>query len=118
MIANMRNDYRARNHPAWWAFLLHRLSGLALSVFLPFHFWALGQALQGEARLDSLLRWTEQPVVKFAEVTLVLLLAAHLTGGMRLLALEFLPWRNWQKSLLAVAAGAALAAGLAFALAL
>ncbi len=107
MIANMRNDYRARNHPAWWAFLLHRLSGLALSVFLPFHFWALGQALQGEARLDSLLRWTEQPVVKFAEVTLVLLLA-----------LEFLPWRNWQKSLLAVAAGAALAAGLAFALAL
>jgi len=114
----MKNDYRARNHPAWWAFLLHRLSGLALSLFLPFHFLALGQALQGEARLDSLLRWTEQPLVKFAEVTLLLLLAAHLTGGLRLLALEFLPWRDWQKSLLAWAAGAALAVGLAFALAL
>ena len=114
----MKNDFRARNHPAWWAFLLHRLSGLALSVFLPFHFLALGQALQGEARLDSLLRWTEQPLLKFAEVTLVLLLAAHLTGGLRLLALEFLPWRDWQKSLLAWAAGAALAVGLAFALAL
>ena len=114
----MKSDYRPRNHPAWWAFLLHRLSGLALSVFLPFHFWAIGQALQGEARLDSLLRWTEQPLVKFAEITLVLLLAAHLTGGLRLLALEFLPWRGWQKSLLAWAAGGALAAGLAFALAL
>ena len=114
----MKNDYRARIHPAWWAFLLHRLSGLALSVFLPFHFWAIGQALQGEARLDSLLRWTEQPLVKFAEITLVLLLAAHLTGGMRLLALDLLPWRDWQKSLLAWAAGAALAAGLVFALAL
>jgi len=33
-------------------------------------------------------------------------------------ALEFLPWRGWQKSLLAWAAGAALAAGLAFALVL
>jgi fumarate reductase subunit D len=114
----MSNDYRARNHPAWWAFLLHRLSGLALSVFLPMHFWAIGQALQGEARLDSLLRWTEYPLLKFAEIMLILLLAAHLTGGLRLLALEFLAWRDWQKSLLAWAAGAALAAGLAFALAL
>jgi fumarate reductase subunit D len=115
---SMKNDYRARNHPAWWAFLLHRLSGLALSFFLPFHFLVLGQALQGEARLDTLLRWTEQPLVKFAEIMLVLLLAAHLTGGLRLLALEFLPWRDWQKSLLAWGAGAALALGLAFALAL
>jgi fumarate reductase subunit D len=115
---NMKNDYRTRNHPAWWAFLVHRLSGLALSLFLPFHFWALGQALQGEARMDTLLRWTEQPLLKFAEIMLVLLLAAHLSGGLRLLALEFLPWRGWQKSLLAWAAGAAFAAGLAFALAL
>ena len=48
----------------------------------------------------------------------VLLLAAHLTGGLRLLALEFLPWREWQKTLAAVAAGAALVASLAFALGL
>jgi fumarate reductase subunit D len=47
-----------------------------------------------------------------------LLLAAHFGGGARLLALEFLPWRDWQKSLLACAAAVALAAGLAFALAL
>ena len=26
-----KNDYRARTHPAWWAFLVHRLSGLALA---------------------------------------------------------------------------------------
>jgi hypothetical protein len=32
--------------------------------------------------------------------------------------LEFLPWRDWQKGLAAAAAGFALAAGLAFALAL
>jgi fumarate reductase subunit D len=97
---------------------VHRLSGLALSFFLPLHFWALGQALQGEARLDTLLRWTEHPLLKFAEIGLILLLAAHLTGGLRLLALEFLPWRAWQKTLLAWAAGVALAAGLAFALVL
>jgi fumarate reductase subunit D len=114
----MKNDARARAHPAYWAFLVHRLSGLALALFLPMHFWALGQAIQGEARLESFLRWTDSPLVKFAEWGLVLLLAAHMTGGLRLLALEFLPWRDWQKSLAAIAAGVALVAGLAFALAL
>jgi fumarate reductase subunit D len=114
----MKNDARARSHPAYWAFLVHRLSGLALALFLPVHFWALGQAIQGEAKLEGFLRWTDAPLVKLAEWGLVLLLAAHLTGGLRLLALEFLPWRDWQKSLAAVAGGLALVAGLAVALAL
>ena len=106
-----------RNHPAWWAFLVHRISGIALTVFLPAHFWFLGTALEGEARMESLLRWTEQPLVIAGEWVLVTLLAAHFAGGLRLLALELLPWRSWQKSLAAAAAGIALLAGLAFALA-
>ncbi len=110
----MKSDFRARNHPAYWAFLAHRVSGVLLSLFLPLHFWALGRALQGEAGLDAFLRWSEQPLVKFAETVLVLLLAAHLTGGLRLLALEFLAWRDWQKGLLAAAAGLTLVAGLLF----
>jgi fumarate reductase subunit D len=114
----MRNDVRARNHPAYWAFLVHRISGIALALFLPVHFWALAQALEGAARMDEFLAWTELPPVKLAELGIVLLLAAHLTGGLRILALEFLPWRDWQKSLAAAAAAAALALGLAFALAL
>jgi tripartite-type tricarboxylate transporter receptor subunit TctC len=89
---------------------------MALAVFLPLHFWALGQALQGEAKLESFLRWTDQPLVKASEWALVLLLAVHLTGGVRILMIEFLPWRDWQKTLAAVAAATALAIGLIFAL--
>ena len=96
--------------------LVHRVSGLALAVFLPLHFWALGQALAGEARLESFLRWTDQPLVKASEWAIVLLLAVHLTGGIRILMIEFLPWRDWQKTLAAVAAATALAIGLIFAL--
>ncbi len=106
--------YRARNHPAYWAFVVHRFSGVLLALFLPLHFWALAQALQGEARLDSFLRWTEHPLVKVAEVGLVLLLAAHMAGGIRLLMIEFLSWRDWHKSLLATATAVSVAIGLAF----
>jgi fumarate reductase subunit D len=108
---------RARNHPAYWAFLVHRVSGIALALFLPMHFLALASALQGEATLDGFLRWSEQPLVKAGEWILVMLLAAHLAGGLRVLALEFLPWRDWQKTLAALAAAFALFVGLVFALA-
>lgn len=97
-----------------WVALVHRVSGIALALFLPAHFWVLGRGLQ----MDSFLRWTEQPLVKLAEWGLVLLLAAHLGGGLRVLALEFLPWRDWQKALAAGAAALTLGCGLAFALAL
>jgi fumarate reductase subunit D len=94
--------------------LMHRISGIALAAFLPVHFWALGRGLE----LDAFLRWTEQPLVKFAEWGIVVLLAAHLGGGLRVLAIEFLDWHEWQKSLAALAAAMVVGAGLAFALAL
>ncbi len=94
--------------------LIHRLSGVALAMFLPVHFWVLGQGIA----MEGFLRWTEQPLVKLAEWGLVLLLAAHLGGGLRVLAIEFLDWHEWQKSLAAAAATLVVAAGLAFALAL
>jgi fumarate reductase subunit D len=97
-----------------WVAHVHRISGIALALFLPAHFWVLGQGLA----MDAFLRWTEQPLVKAAEWGLVVLLAAHLGGGLRVLALEFLPWRDWQKSLAAAAAALTLGWGLAFALAL
>jgi len=109
---------RARNHPGYWAFVVHRVSGILLALYLPAHFWVLGLALHDAARLDAFLRWTDQPLVRVGEWGLVLLLAAHFSGGLRLLALEFLPWREWHKGLAAAAAGVSLALALAFALAL
>ncbi|MGG5809611.1 succinate dehydrogenase [Falsiroseomonas sp. CW058] len=107
-------DPRPRSHPTYLAFLVHRVSGLLLALFLPLHFWALSHAIAGEAALDGFLRWTDNAVLKAAETALVVLLAAHLAGGLRVLALEFLGWRASQKTLVAASAGVSLAAGLLF----
>ena len=110
-------SWRNRGHAGWWAFAVHRVSGLALAVFLPIHFLLLGRALNGAAALDAALAWTEQPLVKASEVALVFLLAVHLTGGLRLLAIEFGGWRSsWQPTAIGVAGGVAAALALAFAL--
>jgi fumarate reductase subunit D len=109
--------WRHRDHPAYWASIVHRLTGMLLALFLPLHFLALGTALSGDASLDGLLAWTDRPWVKASEVALVALLAAHLTGGLRLLLIEFVGWRREsQAMLLAAAGGATVCCALAFAL--
>lgn len=112
------SDARARNHASYWAFVVHRVSGLALALFLPVHFWALARALHGEASLDGFLRAVDRPLFKLAEWGLVLLLALHAAGGVRLLLIEFGNWSGLRKDLIAAAAGFGVIAGLAFALAL
>jgi len=111
-------DFRARMHPGYWAFAVHRISGLALALFLPLHFWALGLALRGDAALDGFLKATDNAAFKLGEWTLVFLLAVHLMGGVRVLLIEFAPWSGPRKNLIAVAMGCGVAVGLAFALAL
>jgi fumarate reductase subunit D len=118
LVARARsNDARSRDHPAYWAFVVMRVSGLALALFLPAHFWALSHALTGAGGLEGFLVWTRQPLVTAGEIAIVLALAAHLTAGVRLLFVEFAGWRaETQKTMLAVAAGAALAITVLFAL--
>ena len=114
---NACSPWRNRAHPAYWAFIVHRISGLLLALFLPLHFFALGTALSGPETLDDFLAWTAKPMVKTSEVVLVFLLAVHLTGGLRLLLIEFVGWRTEaQKAMLAAAAGVAAFCALAFAL--
>ena len=102
---------RHRHSALWLAALAHRLSGLALAVFLPLHFLTLGLAIRGEAPLESFLRWSDQPLVKLAESGLVFLLMVHMLGGVRVLLIENLDWHDRQKELATVAAAVSAIVG-------
>jgi fumarate reductase subunit D len=103
-----------RQHPLWLAFWLHRVSGVVLALFLPVHFYVLALALKGASELDGFLQFAEMPLVKVAEALLVLLLAVHLFGGLRLMALEFLPWSTGQKTLAAASLAGSFACACGF----
>lgn len=109
----MRAGHR---QPAFVAAMLHRLSGLALAVFLPLHFLALGSALGGADALDSFLAATKTPLAKIAETGIVVALALHLTLGLRVMAIEFLPLRERTRVVLSLCFAAVFTFGLAFVL--
>jgi fumarate reductase subunit D len=100
-----------------WGFIaavLHRLSGIALAIFVPFHFIALATVLNGADALDSFLSLTRNPIVQLTEMGLVAALALHMALGLRLLAIEFLGMRESGGTVVSVCIGAGIACGIAF----
>ena len=87
-LMKLTNDSRNRTDTGYLAFALHRISGLAITLFLPLHFLLLGTALGGESALQAGLNWTHHPLFKLAETGLVLGLSLHLALGIRLLIIE------------------------------
>ena len=107
----MRASHRQRG---FVAAMLHRLSGIALAIFLPLHFLALATALNGANALDSFLALTRQPLVIVAECGIVVALAIHMTLGLRVLAIEFFDFREKTLAVLSACLAAVLAIGVIF----
>ncbi len=104
----------AHRMPGFIAALLHRLSGVALAVFLPMHFIALGTALGGAGDLESFLAITHWWPVKIAEWGLVSALAVHMALGLRVLAIEWFAFRGSTAGVVSGCVAAGLAVGLLF----
>ena len=105
----MRTSHRQRG---FLAAMIHRLSGIALAIFLPIHFLVLASALNGAAALDSFLAVTRQPLVACLEVAIVVTLTLHMTLGLRVLAIEIFDLREKTLAVLSVCVAAVCAVGL------
>lgn len=78
-----------RSHSSYAAFLIHRVSGLCLALFIPVHLYVISLLLNDPERLDQFLTWTSTPLVKFSESILIFFAAVHLTGGIRIIVYEW-----------------------------
>lgn len=107
----MRASHKQRG---FLAAMLHRLSGIALAIFLPLHFLALATAINGADALDAFLAITRQPLVAFLECGIVVALAIHMTLGLRVLAVEFFDFREKTLAALTACIAAVFAVGLIF----
>lgn len=104
----------SQRRPGYVAALLHRLSGVALAVFLPMHFIALGSALQGADRLESVLGLTRNGLVHTAELGLVSALALHMALGLRVLTIEWFASSERTAIVVSCCIAGSLAVGLLF----
>jgi fumarate reductase subunit D len=100
--------------PGFLAAMLHRLSGIALAIFLPMHFIALGTVLNGADSLQSFIGVTQNGFVRVAEWGLVTALGMHMALGIRVLAIEFLAVRERGAIVVSACVACSLTVGLLF----
>lgn len=76
-------DLRARK-AGGWAFILNRVAGLGLVLYLSMHLVVLGQLRHGEQAWHDFLAFTESPLVKIGEMLVIAAGIFHGLNGVRI----------------------------------
>jgi succinate dehydrogenase / fumarate reductase cytochrome b subunit len=79
--------FRYRWHTGSVAWIIHRLTGVALIFYLFVHLYVLSN-LRDPERFEALMGLMKNPLVKVGEVGLLALVAAHAVNGVRLTAID------------------------------
>lgn len=74
-----------------WAWLMHRLSGVAVLLFLIIHILDTGLVLFGAEIYDKVVKLYTHPVFRVGEVGLAAAVLYHALNGIRITILDFWP---------------------------
>jgi succinate dehydrogenase / fumarate reductase, cytochrome b subunit len=98
-----------------YGFMVNRLAGLGLTLYLFMHFTMLSKLITGQEAYDSFIHFAHNPIVVFGEMIVILAVLLHGINGLRIAATSFGFGSSIQKSLLYVAFLIAIAGSVAFA---
>ncbi|SRR6266498_1251177 len=97
---NVLNWFDARGRQAGsWAFILNRLTALALTFYLIVHLVVLNKLTQGAQSYNDFVAFAQVPLIKVGEVLLIAAVVLHGLNGLRLTLLAFGIGLRYQKIL-------------------
>ena len=72
-----------------WAWMLFRISGLVLVLYLFVHVWVISQGRVGGAEtLNSFFKFFDRPLLVFLDLMLVAAVLYHALNGVRILLMD------------------------------
>jgi succinate dehydrogenase / fumarate reductase cytochrome b subunit len=81
------------------AWLLQRLSGIFLTIYLITHLIVIGSSVRGEDSFDDLLSTFDKPLFLVLDAGLLGIVAFHAVNGLRLILFDFAIGLRCQKAL-------------------
>lgn len=81
------------------SFVLRRVTGVALVLYLFLHMWVIGSINQGPEVFDARLNLVQTPFFKLAEIALLAGVVYHALDGVRLLMVNWFKITEYRKSL-------------------
>lgn len=100
LILTVRESIRYRGRSGHYSWLAHRISGLAILLFLTMHVWDTANA----HFYPELYAWSVElfkyPLFAVGEIALMAAVLYHAFNGIRITLLDFKPewWKHQQKS--------------------
>lgn len=77
-----------RWHTGTWAWILHRLSGVALISYLWLHIWVIHYLAKGPEEFNALMRFLTSPIFKLLELGLFGVILYHALNGIRIILID------------------------------
>ncbi len=81
-------SYRYRWGEGMWSHLFHRVSGIALVLYLSMHVWVEHHIQKGQAAYDELMRAMGAFPFRVGEAFLLAAILFHAINGMRLVVMD------------------------------
>ncbi len=104
-LGGIATEVRLNPHSGSIAWVLHRISGLILLLYLALHLWGLGTAAGGKAAFDNRMQAFSGPFFELLEALVVLIAAFHMFNGLRIIAVDFLGLARHQKAMFSAVLG-------------
>ena len=82
-----------------WAWILHRLAGLALIFYLSAHIWVINTLAKGASEFNAVMKILNSPLFKYLEVGLWGVILFHAFNGIRIVIVDFFKGSLYQKKL-------------------
>ena len=82
--------YRGRE--GQWAFILHRLSGVALSLYLLLHVFDISLVMYGPRAFNTFLAFYHQWPFRIGLILVIAGVVYHALNGLRIIIMDFTEW--------------------------
>lgn len=89
-----KSDYTTspyKGHPGQWSWILHRITGVAIILFLFAHVVDTAVVGWGPEAYNRVLRAYENPIVRLLELGLVIAVLYHSINGVKITLIDFFP---------------------------
>jgi succinate dehydrogenase / fumarate reductase cytochrome b subunit len=87
----------------FFSFILRRITGIALVLYVFTHIWVIGSAVQGEQDFNRNMDVLTSPLFRIAEIALLAAVFYHGFDGVRLLIVNWFKITDRRKSMLLTA---------------
>ncbi len=93
------NDLIRNRNPGMYAFWIHRITGVAVTLFLCLHIWTLSSVFRGKEAYDYTISKFDTKIGYGFQYILLIAVAIHLLNGIRITIADFWHLTRIQKKL-------------------